>query len=282
MKKLSKKTPILAVLLVLAAFFSVFVVSKFAVSPQVHANTIAALEEKQSTVLELTAASTAASAAITLLPGDAATPIAEKLADLSSGFLVVLCAIYLENYLLTITGYAAFDVLIPLSCLLYLVYLFWDRDWLRSLARKLLIFSLAIVLVIPVSVKVSDLIEDTYQASISSTLETAKETTAEVEENAADADQNSDEGFLSGLISKITDGITGVASGITDKVGTMVNNFIEALAVMLVTSCVIPILVILFFVWLIKLLFAVELPVSYSGARRTVRGAFSKKESQCE
>ena len=103
MKKLSKKTPILAVLLVLAAFFSVFVVSKFAVSPQVHANTIAALEEKQSTVLELTAASTAASAAITLLPGDAATPIAEKLADLSSGFLVVLCAIYLEKYLLTIT-----------------------------------------------------------------------------------------------------------------------------------------------------------------------------------
>ena len=94
-EKLSKKTPILAVLLVLAAFFSVFVVSKFAVSPQVHANTIAALEEKQSTVLELTAASTAASAAITLLPGDAATPIAEKLADLSSGFLVVLCAIYL-------------------------------------------------------------------------------------------------------------------------------------------------------------------------------------------
>ena len=73
-----------------------------------------------------------------------------------------------------------------------------------------------------------------------------------------------------------------MASGITDKVGTMVNNFIEALAVMLVTSCVIPILVILFFVWLIKLLFAVELPVSYSGARRTVRGAFSKKESQCE
>ena len=54
-----------------------------------------------------------------------------------------------KKYLLTITGYAAFDVLIPLSCLLYLVYLFWDRDWLRSLARKLLIFSLAIVLVIP-------------------------------------------------------------------------------------------------------------------------------------
>lgn len=39
----------------------------------------AALEEKQTTVLELSAASAAASAAITLIPGDVATPIADKL-----------------------------------------------------------------------------------------------------------------------------------------------------------------------------------------------------------
>ena len=64
-------------------------------------------------MLELTAASTAASAAITLLPGDTATPIAEKLADLSGYFLIVLCAIFLEKYLLTITSYVSFTILIP-------------------------------------------------------------------------------------------------------------------------------------------------------------------------
>ncbi len=58
---------------------------------------LAALEEKQTTVLELSAASAAASAAITLIPGDVATPIADKLADLSSHFLLVLCAVFLEN-----------------------------------------------------------------------------------------------------------------------------------------------------------------------------------------
>lgn len=268
MKESFRKKALLAVIPLVIAFFSVFVVGRFAASPQFRAGTIAALDEKQSTVLELTAASTAASAAITLLPGDTATPIAEKLADLSSGFLVVLCAIYLEKYLLTITGFAAFKLLIPAACLLYLVRLFVDWDGLQVLARKLIVFSLAIVLVIPASVKVSDLIEQTYQASLDATIQAAKDTAEEVEDSSGEIAEETDEGFLSGLISKITDGIAGVASGVSEKVGETVNRMIEALAVMLVTSCVIPILVMLFFVWLIKALFSVDLAACGAGLRR--------------
>ena len=98
---------------VILALASIFGVAKLTTDPAFYQKSIAALEEKQETVLELTAASTAASAAITLLPGDTATPIADKLADLSGYFLIVLCAIFLEKYLLTITAAAAFKVLIP-------------------------------------------------------------------------------------------------------------------------------------------------------------------------
>lgn len=76
------------------ALASIFGVAKITTDPAFYQKSIAALEEKQETVLELTAASTAASAAITLLPGDTATPIADKLADLSGYFLIVLCAIF--------------------------------------------------------------------------------------------------------------------------------------------------------------------------------------------
>ena len=69
--------------------------------------------------MELTAASAAASAAITLIPGDVATPIASELADLSSKFVIVICAIYVEKYLLTITGYVTFAILIPISCIIF-------------------------------------------------------------------------------------------------------------------------------------------------------------------
>lgn len=54
---------------VILALASIFGVAKLTTDPAFYQKSIAALEEKQETVLELTAASTAASAAITLLPG---------------------------------------------------------------------------------------------------------------------------------------------------------------------------------------------------------------------
>ena len=275
MRENSRIKTLMVIVPLIIALFSVFVMSGIASSAEFHASSITALDEKQTTVLELTAASTAASAAPTLLPGDTS-----KLADLSSGFLVVLCAIYLEKYLLTLTGFVSFTFLIPISCLLYAANVFLNRDAIRAIAKKLLIFGIAIVLVIPVSVKVSTLIENTYQASIEATIDSAKQTTEDVEESTEGAAGQDDAGFLEGLISKITEGISNVASGISEKVGDMINNFIEALAVMLVTSCVIPILVMLLFVWLVKVTFSVSLPVSYTGAVKGVKDAFRREDRE--
>ena len=47
---------------------------------------------------------------------------------------------------------------------------------------------------------------------------------------------------------------------VVEQLKTVLNRFIEALAVMLVTSCLIPILVLLFFAWLVKLMLGIELP----------------------
>ncbi len=111
----NKQKCITAVILLLVAILSITVIGKYASAPENHQKTIASLDEKKQTVMELTAASTVTSALITLLPGDTATPIAEKMADVSGYLLVVLCAIYLEKYLVTITGYVAFTYLIPNS-----------------------------------------------------------------------------------------------------------------------------------------------------------------------
>ena len=100
----NKQKCITAVILLLVAILSITVIGKYASSPENHQKTIASLDEKKQTVMELTAASTVTSALITLLPGDTATPIAEKMADVSGYLLVVLCAIYLEKYLVTITS----------------------------------------------------------------------------------------------------------------------------------------------------------------------------------
>ena len=305
--------------LILAAI-SFFVVAKYTSSTEFNDKIITSLDEKKTTVMELTAASTAASAAITLIPGDVGTPIADKLADLSGYFLIVLCAIYLEKYLVTVLGYAAFKILIPIACLFFSAYILLRREGCRVLAQKFLLFGLAVYLVIPASVKVSDMIEATYASSIESTLENAKQTTEEIQaetaegteekaegaqenetaipgqsagdsqnQNAGNKDtalENKEEnlvgkqdgknagqekkegGFLSGLFSKVQEGVSTVQEGVslaTANVENTLNRFIEALAILLVTSCLIPILVLLFFVWLVKLVLGTNLDIPKRG-----------------
>lgn len=261
-KTLSRKI-VLAVVPLVIALVSICVLSKYASSPEFHQTTIAALDEKRTTVMELTAASTAASAAITLIPGDVATPIADKLADLSGYFLIVLCAIYLEKYLLTITGYAAFTCLIPLACSMLSVNVFWKNRGCRTIAIKILVFAMALFLVIPTSVKVSGMIESTYRDSIQNTLDTAKEASEITEEEPSEQGEEP-QGFFEGLFSGVKDGIdnvTSAASNVAEQAEHILSNFVEALAVMLVTSCVIPIVVLLFFIWLVKVMLGTNLEI---------------------
>lgn len=266
MKEVNYKKLAKFVIPLILALISIFVISKYATKPEFHINSIQALDEKKMTVMELTAASTAASTAITLLPGDTATPIAEKLADLSSYFLIVICAIYLEKYLLIITGYATFVVLIPLACIIYSINVFKESDSLKYLAKKLAIFGLAIVLIIPASIKVSTLIETIYQDSIEATINSAKDATKAIENDidtsTNDVETEEKDNLFSDIFSNVKNSVSSVTSNTVSNAKNMLNRFVDALAVMLVTSCFIPILVLLFFVWLIKIMLGIEIPVS--------------------
>ena len=291
----NKQKCITAVILLLVAILSITVIGKYASAPENHQKTIASLDEKKQTVMELTAASTVTSALITLLPGDTATPIAEKMADVSGYLLVVLCAIYLEKYLVTITGYVAFTYLIPIACGLWILNLIFANATVRKLAAKLAVFGLAISFVVPASVKISDLIGDTYQAQIEATIEDAKNTQNILENSGVVDDTNATEttgtdaaGTVTGnvqekennnsdsvsnifdwakdAISGAKDSVANVVENVTvstedlvQKVENSLNHFIEAVAVMIITSCVIPMLVLLLFFWMVKIVLDVDL-----------------------
>ena len=292
---INKQKCITAIVLLLVAILFITVVGKYASAPENHPKTIASLDEKKQTVMELTAASTVTSALITLLPGDTATPIAEKMADVSGYLLVVPCAIYLEKYLVTITGYVAFTYLIPIACGLWIFNLIFANATVRKLAAKLVVFGLAIALVVPASVKISDLIGDTYQAQIEATIEDAKNTQNILENSGVVDDTNevgttgtgttgaatgnaqeknySESGSVSNIfdwakdaISSAKDSVANVVENVTvstedlvQKVENSLNHFIEAVAVMIITSCVIPMLVLLLFFWMVKIVLDVDL-----------------------
>ena len=71
------------------ALASALWLAELAASPEHNAAALAELDEKKVTVMELTAASAAASVAISAVPGDATTPLANQISQLSSYLLLV-------------------------------------------------------------------------------------------------------------------------------------------------------------------------------------------------
>ena len=144
------KKILLSVLLLLAAVFSFLFLADRAAAPATHAETVGVIDEKTEDVLKLTASASLASFGVSAIPGDTATPIASKLADFSEYFLLILCVLYSEKYLIGIIGAGVFRVLIPCACALCIVSLWRHPRLFRRLAFKLAAVGLALYLIIPV------------------------------------------------------------------------------------------------------------------------------------
>lgn len=247
-KKLLKKA-IIILLLIVTAILSITVISDYASSTETHANSIKVLDDKKMTAMSLTTGVAVTSTAISAIPNDTGSPIAEQISQLTGPLLVVVCIIYLEKFLLTITGYISFTYLIPIACGLFAGYVLTQKEMLKMLAIKLSVFAVAIFLIVPTSVKVTNLVEATFQESISQTFESAQEIGSESQE--ADEDSNK----LWKFIESVGDSVSNVVETAKNALST----FVDAVAVLIITTCVIPVVVLLMFVWIIKIIFGLNI-----------------------
>ena len=248
-KNMMQKTVLALVLLAVAAL-SAFVVSERVSAPEYHKASMEALEEKKITVMEMTAAVAASSIAVAAIPGDATTPLADQIAELGSYLMIAAGAVMLEKFLLAITGHAAFSLLIPAACVLGILGMFLSSGVLKRLALRLAVTGLAIFMVIPASLKVSSLIEEAFE--VSQTIEEAEKAAGE---EAAEA--SGEEKGLSGWIL----GVGEKLNGAVDQAKKALGRFVDAVAVLIIINCVIPVLVLWFFLWLIKTAFSVDIHV---------------------
>lgn len=258
-KKVSKRT-IWTVALVVIMLFSIFGVAKLVTSPDFNASMIDTLDEKKATVLKVSLSAAATSTALSLLPGDVASPIANEIAELTTYFIIILGAILLEKMLLSVIGHVTFVYIIPLACILGVIYLYTKREVLKVLAIKMTIFGLVLFMAIPASIKVSELIYTSYETQVAQTLQAAEANNAFIEEqknDLAEEDKNWFEkasDYLSNLTSKVGIGI----SSMIKKGEETLSYMMDTIAVLIITSCVLPIVVILIFTWIIKILFGFD------------------------
>ncbi len=245
--KLTRRLLAAALLLLLAVACCLYA-GDWASSPATHTATMEALQGKVDTVLLLSGSAAAASAAISALPGDMATPIADELAEFTSYFLIVLCVLMAEKYLAAILGAAAFRILIPIGLLLVGISLFAAPRRLRALAVKLAAVGLALFLLIPVSLQISELVYRAYDATLQETVEDANQLS---DDAAVYAEAEGGESLWSA--------VTGTLRVWKERASDILNRFLQSLAVTIVTSCLIPILVLLFFLWIIRQLTGLDL-----------------------
>ena len=273
-----KEKAIIAAVLAAVALVSLIVFANIASNPETYTGIIGTLDEKKGNVMVLATTTTAASAAISALPNDMGTPIADKLVDFSSYFMVILAVIYLEKFLLTTLGFLGFGILIPVACALFAVAVFLRRGTLtrvnlQRLGTKLAAFGLALALVVPVSVWLTDNVDATFDESLAASNAAAQEATEQLEENTQEQTQE-DQGLLGGIASAVQEGWNGLTQGAQqalDSLGDQLNTMIDTLAVMIVTSCLIPLLVLILFLQLVKIITGLDFggATAVMGAART-------------
>ena len=265
-------------LLIIAALLSELVGRPHFENVETWSGCIEVIDAKKNNVLALTTSTIALSAAISALPDDTGTPVAEQLTQLASNLGIVLAVLYLEKYLLTIFGFLSFGVLGPAAFVLLAISLLAHGrlstgHTLFTLGIRLFLIGVIAIAVVPASVWVTQRIDETYQTSISQE-ETGEN--AEGSENAdsgnagAESQENKNfwDGIASGaaqLVSNLKDGIKSVTDGVVEQV----TNLIEGVIVMIVTSCLIPLLVLAAFLWMAHSLMGinVSVPANYLSQR---------------
>ena len=253
---LSKKNIVIAVILIVVALASFFVLAKTFSDPETLKETSAALDEKEDVVLKMSIVSLAAASAIDLIPGDTGQSVSKRLTDLGGYFILLFAAIYLEKLLITIGGALAFKILVPVGLLLLAGFFVFNSEVLKSVGIKMVSLGLVMFLLVPTSVWVSDAVDKTHKESKQNAIEEFSEETGLAEgAQEENVEKKETKKGLTSFFSNSKETLSAAATKVKDlpeKAGTLLNNLVEEIAYYFVSICVIPILVLVLMVVLVK------------------------------
>ena len=252
--KISFSEIISVLVCILLILLSVTVVNDLLSSPQFHSETIRVLDEQKNEALTLSVAVTAASTALSTLPDDMASPIADELADLSLPLFLIVAIIYLEIFLLTTFGWITSTFLLPAACLLMIGFILCRKEFILVWIKKILVLSLALVMLIPASAAITSHIEDTFSEIVDQKLHAASHI-ANIAETEEEEDANAILSFFSGLADNV--------ASLVNAARNMLSTLVDAVAILMITSCIIPVLTLLLFLQAIKVAMNVDIPTRY-------------------
>ncbi len=260
----------LSILLIAVCLLSFLWVSRVATDNAIFTQMNKTIDNKEQNVMALSAGTMGMSVAITLIPGDTGTTLAEKLSDMSGYMFLVLIGLYIEKILLLLSGTIAFRVLIPIGCIFCLYHLFFDRGFAWRLGVKMIVFGIAVFALVPTSVWVTQKIDNSSNVSVEQRVE---ESSKKAEQIAKKAKKETSKNILDKIGNAITTGMDNTIN----SAKTYFKNTMDIVAAMVVTSFVIPVLTLLILLFLFKSIWGIQIDVKPVKVSEQIKNLKNKK-----
>lgn len=258
---LSSKHASLAVrllLLALAAAVSFFIVTAKLPESDFVRDSLESVEESSDTVMKLSAATLSTSLAISALPDDFGTPLADTLADMNIYFIAILVVLFLEKILIQFGIKAAFTILIPLACLAGAAFAVTKKQLLKGLAVRLCVLGLAVALVVPCSTHLSGTVASELTDYVNETIEQTESGADKLSEAMTGGEENRS------IFEKLSDLFQTAINDISDLLLHFQNNIrrcMNSIAILILTNCLMPLLTFFILKWILKELFQLVIPL---------------------
>ena len=258
---LSKKyaEPIRNILiLVLIGVFSFFVITSWLPDRGFIKDSIKSVEESSNTVMKFSAATLSTSLAISALPDDFATPLADSLADMNVYFIAILVMLHFEQLLIRYGVKLAFAIAIPVACGIGILSILLKKELLKGIAARVAVLGLAVALVVPCSTHITNYVAADLTAYVENTI-------ADTEDGADKLNEAMDGGTEEQTIfEKLSDlfqtAINDMSNLLTHFQNT-IRKCMNSIAILILTNCLMPIVNFFILKWILKETFHIALPM---------------------
>ena len=242
---------------VLIMVLSIFVLAQKVPQTKMVNDTIESIEESNKTIMEFSGATITTSLALSAFPNDFATPLASTLSDLNTYFIFIFAVLFVEKLIVIEGVKIAFVYIIPAACILYIAYVSFGKDIFKNFATKLAVLGLAVVFVIPLSTYFTEKVCADYLVYVDETIEEANAGAEKVNEVMASGEEEAT------IFDKLSDAFQTAIQGVNDLMAyfeNVIKKCVNSIAIMIVTSFVLPLLTLFLFRWLLNELFGWNLP----------------------
>lgn len=261
------------VLPIFIAVVSICILAKVIPASSFIQTTLSSLESSKEKVMDLSGATLGASVGLSALPDDFASPLANSFADLMKYYIFIFAVLFVENLIVVEGTRIALVYIVPAACVIYMIGRFFQKEFIREFAMKLAVLACALVLAVPVSTHFTDAICSQYLASIDATIE---QTETQVEQTDNDTQTSKEDQGIKDKLNALYDSATSAVGDLVAKFKVMLKDCIQAIAILIVTTFVMPILTLLFFKWLLQELF------QFSFQNRSLIQLLSKNKGEKE